>query len=214
MNHHRVTAMTRAAANPNGTRKRFMGLCSLRGRPQGGDWRLGMASGLRTLDPLHAERARGPDPVKWTALPRNGVGTKDPATSAGVLRPAAGPAELSGAGECGDRLLLGVVVVEHHDQFGHGEQVLDALAERAQLDLPAAPLVARVAAHEYADRHRVERLALAQVQHQHLVARRSLAHDRLLELVRLAVAEETPLHAQYHDAADLTTLHSHGQLPP
>jgi hypothetical protein len=32
MNHQSATAMMRAAANPNGTRKRFMGLCSLRGR--------------------------------------------------------------------------------------------------------------------------------------------------------------------------------------
>src|SRR6516162_310610 len=145
MNHQSTTAITRAAAKPNGTRKRFMGLCSLRGRPQGGDWRCWYGVGSQDPRPL----ACGPSPGARSREVdcRTAERCKDPATSAGVLRPAAGRWNVSGAGECGDRLLLGVVVVEHHDQLGHREQVFDALAERAQLDLTAAPLVARVAAH-------------------------------------------------------------------
>src|SRR6185436_7551385 len=49
MNHQRITAMARAAANPNGTRKRFMGSCFLLGRSAAATGAR-LASGPRTLD--------------------------------------------------------------------------------------------------------------------------------------------------------------------
>ena len=105
-----------------------------------------------------------------------------------------------------ERLLLGIRMVEDHDQLGHDEKILQALAEPAELDLTAATLVVRVTAHERADGDRVQRFALGHVEHEHRVARGRLVHDRLLEFFGLAIAVEAPLGRQNRDAADLLAL--------
>src|SRR5215831_19229177 len=65
-----------------------------------------------------------------------------------------------------ERLLLGLVVVEHHDQLGHDEQILETLPQPTQLDLTAATPVVREGPHDDTDRDRVEGLAFLHVQDQ------------------------------------------------
>src|SRR5262245_14703829 len=65
--------------------------------------------------------------------------------------------------ERSERLLLRVVVVEHHDQLRHREQIFQPLAETAELHFAAATLVVAVPAHQHTDRDRVQRLAFRHV---------------------------------------------------
>src|ERR1044072_5829662 len=59
-------------------------------------------------------------------------------------------------GERRHRLLLSLVMIEHHDQLRHGEHILQPLAQPAQLDLAAPAPVVGINPHQHADRERVE----------------------------------------------------------
>src|SRR5215831_18230884 len=104
--------------------------------------------------------------------------------------------------ERSESFLLRLVMVEHHDQLRHGEEILQPLAETAQLDLAASTAVIRKSPHQHADRDRIERLAILHVQDEAFIPGRRLVHDRLLQLVGLVVAEEVPLRVQHHDRAN------------
>src|SRR5688572_30760357 len=112
-------------------------------------------------------------------------------------------------GERRDGRFLRLVVIEHHDQLGHHEQILDPLAETTQLDLSAPAPIARVAAHEHADGDRIECLAFRQVQQQPAIAGGRLVEDGLLQLVGLLVAEEAALRRQHHDRSDFLAPYGH-----
>src|SRR6266496_1260001 len=122
MNHHSVTEITSAAMKPNGTSIRFMRFSS--SEPALGR-RHAVGTGVGSSTLYLADRASR-DPVTGAAV------DTVPAPSAGF--------PLGHGDEGRDRLLLAVVMVEHHDQLRHGEQVLEPLAERAQLDLAPAAL--------------------------------------------------------------------------
>src|SRR4029079_15967247 len=72
--------------------------------------------------------------------------------------------------ESRESLLLRLVVVEHHDELRHGEQLANALAQATDLHLAAPALVVRESSHQNADRHGVQRRAVRQVQHHPLIS--------------------------------------------
>jgi hypothetical protein len=117
-------------------------------------------------------------------------------------------------GETLDRIRLGVVRLEHGQQFRDGEQILNALREVQQLELPPLPAHRGICADDFAQARAIDVGDAFEVQHQLFLVLLDERVDLVLQELVAFSEGHLALEVQNRHIVDDSFVDLHRRFPP